>query len=469
MKRVLFITFLCMFVFLISFNTCKAQQSGYGQKQEYGDSVQPRDTDSLIPEISAPVELWLFVENYRFITGKMIHLTLQMIWKLGVSVNVEEFEKVDLSPFKIENVTIGERQIFNNDCDFRVITYTLSLPDDAKEGVYTIPSFSIPYKDEANETTGQAQTTRMALKKVPIMVETKLDRDVLDIGDRLKYELTIWHEKYVRILKENMEKLNLNPFQVINFNINEETEGRLGKTTMKYELSIYELPDKNKDFEIPSLPVLYYFEHEGESEREDKKELVETKEINTPAIPVLINSLLKRIDVPLESIKGPVVYSKRDTRLKGHLPIVIGVFIIIVLGANEIRKLTSKVAKVVRERMAESSLVHAEKLENLIADFNTDVETDELRESVINVDCASRVFLGALVEMPGEEVLSFTTTKLINTIRSKKLAEKIVGSANNALKLFDSIIFGDVDKEVVEKAMNEVQEILKETKKRGYY
>ncbi len=458
-----------MFVFLITFNTCKAQQSGYGQKQEYGDSVQPRDTDSLIPEISAPVELWLFVGNYRFITGKMIHLTLQLIWKLGVSVNVEEFEKVELSPFKIENVTIGERQIFNNDCDFRVITYILSLPDDAKEGVYTIPSFSIPYKDEANKTTGQAQTARMALKKVPIMVETKLDRDILDIGDRLKYELTIWHEKYVRILKENMEKLNLNPFQVINFNINEETEGRLGKTTMKYELSIYELPDKNKDFEIPSLPVLYYFEHEGESEREDKKELVETKEINTPAIPVLINSLLKRIDVPLESIKGPVVYSKRDTCLKGHLPIIIGVFIIIVLGANEIRKLTSKVAKVVRERMTESSLVHAEKLENLIADFNTDVETDELRESVINVDCASRVFLGALVEMPREEVLSFTTTKLINTIRSKKLAEKIVESANNALQSFDSIIFGDVDKEVVEKAMNEVQEILKETKKRGYY
>ncbi len=104
MKRVLFIASLCAFVFLISFGTCKAQQSGYGGEQEYGDSVQPRDIDTLIPEMDAAAELWLFVEDYRFVTGKMIHLTLQLIWKLGVSVDVEEFNTVDLSPFKIEKV-----------------------------------------------------------------------------------------------------------------------------------------------------------------------------------------------------------------------------------------------------------------------------------------------------------------------------------------------------------------------------
>ena len=134
MKRVLFITVLCAFVFFTAFNTCNAQQSGYGQTQEYGDSVRPLDTDTLIPEMSEAVELWLFVGDYRFVTGKMIHLTLQMIWKLGVSVNVEEFKEVDLSPFKIEKVTVGERQIFNNDSDFCVITYILSLPDDKEDG-----------------------------------------------------------------------------------------------------------------------------------------------------------------------------------------------------------------------------------------------------------------------------------------------------------------------------------------------
>ncbi len=82
MKIVLYITFLCAFVFLVPFGTCMAQPSGYGGEQEYGDSVQPRDIDTLIPEMDAPAELWLFVEDYRFVTGKMIHLTLQLIWML---------------------------------------------------------------------------------------------------------------------------------------------------------------------------------------------------------------------------------------------------------------------------------------------------------------------------------------------------------------------------------------------------
>ena len=229
MKRVLFITFLCAFVFLMSFGTCKAQQSGYGGEQEYGDSVQPRDIDTLIPEMDAPAELWLFVEDYRFVTGKMIHLTLQLIWKLGVSVDVEEFNTVDLSPFRIEKVTVGERQIFNNDSDFSVITYILSLPDDAEMGIYTVPAFFISYTDEANKSSGRVQTSSMALKKVPILVETELDRDVIAIGDTLKYTLTIWHEKYVQILEKNMKQLNLSPFDLRDFRINEEAEGKLKK------------------------------------------------------------------------------------------------------------------------------------------------------------------------------------------------------------------------------------------------
>jgi len=77
--------------------------------------------------------------------------------------------------------------------------------------------------------------------------------------------------------------------------------------------------------------------------------------------------------------------------------------------------------------------------------------------------------LGALAEIPGEEVLSFTTTKIIDILRSKNMPEKIVESANNILGVFDSVIFGDIDKGEIEKAVNEVREILEETKKRGYY
>ena len=478
MKRILLIYSLCLIICACNYNACSAQQSDYGQEELYGESTQTRlpglaiqadDSDSLIPEIGAPVELWIFVGNYRFVTGKTIHLTLQMIWKLGVSVNVEEFRNVDLSPFKVEEVTIGEREIFSNDCDFRVITYILSLPDDAKGGVYTIPSFSVSYKDEMNKEVGRANTSPIALKKVPIMLDTKVDRDVVDMGDRIHYELTMWHERHVKILKENMEKLDFSPFQIIDFNVAEKSEGKLKKTTMEYELSVYEFPGNKESFEIPSLPVLYYLEHEGETKREGEEDMIKTQEIGTPAIPVLVNSLLKRIDVPLESVKGPVVYARRDVCLRGHLPIIFGVVIIIVLGVNEVRKYAGRFTKAVKEKIAGAPLAHAEKLEELIAGFNSDAEAGELKKAVINIDCALRAFLGALAEISGEEVLSFTTTKIIDTLRSKNMPGKIVESANNILGVFDSVIFGDVDKGEIEKAVNEVREILKETKERGYY
>jgi len=468
MKRVLFITCLCVLIIIVSLDRCKGQE-GYRQHQEYGESAQPSDTDTLIPEMGEAVELWLFVENYRFVTGKMIHLTLQMVWKLGVSVNVELFKEVDLSPFKIEKVTVGERQIFNNDSDFCVITYILSLPDDTEEGVYTVPVFSIPYNDEANKKSGYVQTSSMALKKVPIMVETELDRDVVDIGDRLKYKLTIWHEKYVHIHKENMEGLNLNPFKLVNFWINEEIEGRLRKTTVEYELSIYELPDQSENFEIPSLPVLYSINREGNAKHKEGEKTAAIRKIKTPAIPVLINSLLKKIDVPLEGLKGPLIYSQKDKCLRSHLPFILGAVIIIALGANEIRKLVYRLSEAIKERMAVSPLAHAERLEKLINDYNSDAEGEDLRMSVVKIDCASRTFLGSLVEVPGEVVRSVTTSNLIDIIRGKELSVEIVDYAGNTLKSFDSVIFGEIDKEVIENAIGKVQEILKEAKRRGYY
>ncbi len=468
MKRVLFTICLCVLIMIVSLDRCKGQE-GYRQHQEYGESAQPNDADTLIPEMDAAVELWLFVENYRFVTGKMIHLTLQMVWKLGVSVNVELFKEVDLSPFKIEKVTVGERQIFNNDSDFCVITYILSLPDNAEEKVYTVPVFSIPYNDEANKTSGHVQTSPMALKKVPIMVETELDRDIVDIGDRFKYKLIIWHEKYVHILKENMEGLNLNPFKLMNFGINEEVEGKLRKTTVEYELSIYDVPGQSENFEIPSLPVLYSINHEGDAKYKEGEKTAATQKISTSAIPVLINSLLKRIDVPLEGLKGPLMYSQKDKCLRSHLPIILGFVIIIALGANEIKKLVYGLSEAIKERMARSPLAHAERLEKLITDYNSDAEGDDLRLSVVKIDCSSRAFLGSLVEVPGEVVRSVTTAKLIDIVRGKELSGEIVDCAGNTLNSFDSVIFGDIDKDEIKKAMDGVQEILKEAKKRGYY
>ena len=83
------------------------------------------------------------------------------------------------------------------------------------------------------------------------------------------------------------------------------------KTTIEYGLSIYELPDKEENFEIPSMPVLYCDEREASVRQEEEGKLPATQRIGTPAIPVLINSLLKKIDVPLKEQRGRLFIRKR--------------------------------------------------------------------------------------------------------------------------------------------------------------
>ena len=128
---------------------------------------------------------------------------------------MEGVNKIDLSPFRIEGVTIGERQIFDNEHDYIVITYTLSLPSGVGEGIYSIPSFTLPYRNEVDKSEGKSTSSPVAIKKVPILVEGKVDRDVITIGDRINYALTIRHEKNVRVIWENIEKLNFSPLDIL--------------------------------------------------------------------------------------------------------------------------------------------------------------------------------------------------------------------------------------------------------------
>src|SRR3989304_4223150 len=162
-----------------------------------------------------PLEIWTFIDDYRVITGKTLHLTVQVLWKLGITVNLEGADKIDLSPFRIEGVTIGERQIFDNEHDYIVITYTLSLPSSVGEGIYSIPSFTLSYRNEVDKTEGKAASSPVAIKKVPILVEGKVDKDVITIGDRINYALTIRHEKNVRIIWESLGQVNFSPLPIL--------------------------------------------------------------------------------------------------------------------------------------------------------------------------------------------------------------------------------------------------------------
>ncbi|MDR4509275.1 MAG: hypothetical protein MRJ65_13790 [Candidatus Brocadiaceae bacterium] len=412
-----------------------------------------------------PLQIWTFIDDYRIITGKTFYLTVQVMWKLGLTVHLEGIDKIDLHPFVIQGVTIGKRQIFDNEFDYQIITYALSLPADYEEGIYTIPSFTLSYMNEVNKTEGSAISSPVTIKKVPILMEGKLDRDVITIGDHIHYTLTIWREKEINLLKKSIETINFSPFEILKVEKENLTEGDIEKTLLHYTLSIYELGGKKRNPEIPAVSVLYYKNSRSGYEKENADEVsIETKEVKTAPQTVLINSLLKSVDVSLEGAKGPMNYSGKYLSLHGYLPIGTGASLLVFLGViaarAKLRKRFSARPKVMHET-PQSAL---KTLEDAIASFQYSSENMKNRENVCILDKALRIYLGRCIDIPMERALSTPTANFIQYVEQKQLSEGALSVIKTVLKQLDDIIFGNQVKEKnTDKVLEGIEKIIQIT------
>lgn len=413
-----------------------------------------------------PLEIWTFINDYRVITGKTLHLTVQVMWKLGITVNLEGVGKIDLSPCKIEGVTIGERQIFDNEHDYIVITYTLSLPSNIEEGIYSIPSFTLSYRNEVDKTEGKSASSPVAIKKVPLLVEGKVDKDVITIGDRINYALTIRHEKNVRLVWENIEKLNFSPFDILKKDIEKTTEGNIEKILINYALSLYEFGGKKKTPEIPEITILYYKESQAQSgETKSDTSLVETKEAKVDPIPIIVNSLLKAVDVPLEGLKGPLHYSKKDVFLRGYVTIGIGVALLLFLGVTALRSMAGRLSPVLPKPVTETPKIALERLQNAVASFRFTGEEKLNRTNIQDINKALRTYIGTLLGISNEAAQSVTTTDFFNYDTQKRLTGEISTTARVVLKQIDTVVYGrQIKKEMVDKILEGIEEIIKQTR-----
>lgn len=413
-----------------------------------------------------PLEIWTFIDDYRAITGRLLHLTVQVMWKLGITVHLEEVDKIEFPPFRVEGVTIGERQIFDNEHDYIVITYTLSLPPNIGEGIYSIPSFAISYRNEVDNTEGKADSSPFAIKKVPIIVEGKVDRDVITLGDHINYALTIRHENNVKLVWENIEKLNFSPFDVLERNIEKRTEGNIEKILLNYTLSLYELGWKKKTPEIPGITVLYYKEsipQPGEPKTDDS--LIETMECRVEPIPVIINSLLKAVDVPLEGIKGPVYYPKKDVFLRGYVTIGIGVALLLFLGITVLRSMAGRLSPVSPKPVAETPKIALERLQRAVASFQFADEEKQDRTNIQDINKSLRAYIGSLMGISNELSQSVTTSDFFNYDTQKRLTGELSTTARAVLKQIDTLIYGrQVAKEMVDTVLQGIEEIINQTK-----
>ncbi len=413
-----------------------------------------------------PLEIWTFIDDHRVITGRTLHLTVQVMWKLGVTVNLEGVDKIDFSPFRTEGVTIGERQIFDNEHDYIVITYALSLPPDIKDGIYSIPSFSLSYRNEVDKTEGNAASSPVAIKKVPILVEGKVDKDVITIGDRIHYALTIRHEKNVKLLWESIEKLNFSPFEVLTKDIEKQTEGNVEKLVINHVLSLYETGGKKKTPEIPELTILYYLTSPSQSNvTKSDSSLIETKESKTVSIPVVLNSLLKAVDVPLEGIKGPMHYSRRHTFLHGYLPMGIGIFLFLFLGVTTLRSIAGKLSPVSSKPVTETPQISLERLKNVMTSSQFTHDDSLNRENTHAINKALRTYLGTLIGISNEMAQSVTTSSFLTHDTQKRFPEDTSTLIQTVLKHLDSLIFGKhIGKEAFDKMLQGIEEIINQTK-----
>ncbi|MEP9410546.1 MAG: hypothetical protein HRF42_03955 [Candidatus Brocadia sp.] len=407
-----------------------------------------------------PLEIWTFIDDYRIITGKTLHLTVQVLWKLGVTVNLEGVDKIDLSPFKVEGVIIGERQIFDNEHDYLVITYALSLPSDMKDGIYSIPSFSLSYRDEVDKSEGVAASSPVAIKKVPILVEGKVDKDVITLGDLIHYTLTIRHEKNVKVLWENIEKLNFSPFEVLKKDTEKFREGNIEKILIHYTLSLYELGGKKKTPEIPELTLLYYVE----SDTKSASLQIETKEIKTAPVPIIVNSLLKAVDVPLEGIKGPLPYSKKSLFLNGYLPAGLGIILFLFLGVITLRSVKERVSHISAKPASETPQIALEKLKNAISSSQYTNDDSLNRENIHNINKKLRAYLGTRIGISNETAQAVVTSGFLNYDTKKQFTGETSAVILTTLKQLDSLVFGKhVQKEAFDKMLQGVEEIIVRT------
>ena len=405
-----------------------------------------------VPTTERPVEIWVFPSTQRLVTGKTLLLTVQVIWRLGINVVLEDLEKVDLPPFKVEKVTVGERQIFENERDFRVVQYLLSLPDGAKEGEYIVPSFAVPYSDEVEKRTGMASSSPVVVRKVPIIAQAHVDRDVIETGDIIHYTLTVLHEKDTEVILKNLERPNLEPFTLLGSSHRRVQTPHLQKTIITYALSLYEMGGEKK-YEIPEISIYYY--KPGQT---TKKGTIETKEIRTPPIPVIINKLLKTVDVPLEGVKGPLSYHRAELYAYGYVPILLGVAMLLFLfGQVGFQGVRDRLFPP-RERPAETPEAARTQLKSLISAIQAVDNPEAMRQDIEGLDKALRYYLGSLTGLSRERSLSLSSAQLLEI-----LPRELSPTAREVLGTLDRMIFGGrLEKKKLEEVFNNIEEFLKQ-------
>ena len=229
---------------------------------------------------------------------------------------------------------------------------------------------------------------------------------------------------------------------------------------------MYELGGKKKTPEIPELTILYYKESQTQSgETKSDTSLIETREAKIDPIPIIVNSLLKAVDVPLEGLKGPLYYSKRDVFLRGYVTIGIGVALVLFLGVTALRSIAGRLSPVSPKPVSETPKIALERLQHAVASFPFTDEEKLNRTNIQVINKSLRAYIGTLLGISNELAQSVTTSDFFNYDTQKRLTDEISITARTVLKQIDTVVYGrQIKKEMVDKILQGIEEIIKQTR-----
>ncbi|MDO8094906.1 MAG: hypothetical protein Q6355_06750, partial [Candidatus Brocadiales bacterium] len=167
------------------------------------------------------------------------------------------------------------------------------------------------------------------------------------------------------------------------------------------------------------------------------------------------------VDVPLEGLKGPMYYSKKDIFLNGYLMLGLGIGLLLFLGVITLRSVSGRITPSSQIPLTETPRVALERVQHLITTFKYTNEDRLNKENIHNIDRALRTYLGALIGIPNEIAQSVTTADFFNYGTQKQLPEELSANAMAVLKQIDTVVYGrQIKKEMVDKILRGIENII---------
>lgn len=424
--------------------------------------VEPKKEEPPVPIKYPPLEIKTKVDRTKFIGNQNIVFRAEIIFRQEVNPFWEKLKEIDLSPFRIERITVSERKIYESDKeltrDAREVVFLLSLPASSENKIYSIPSFSLKYSyfKREKEVIGSVKTKTVKVKKVPILITASIDKDVLVIGEPNVLRLTIWREKTVKILnyelKDNpdisdiekegfrrwlkslevreqkisdLQKPEFPNFKILEKSFRTENQGPVIKETFEYRFAFYELP--GKEFKIPSFHIWYL-----DNSKEKSQKPIEIKTF--PQV-VKINSLIRADRQSLEGLKPPSLASGKNIYIFGYGPMALGAVLFLIFTVSAGKRLLRH-----EEKNAVPTEIHESPAKIWNSLLNLQKATMIDRQLLIQIRNEFVKMLAGIIKIPESRALAKTGPEMADLFRKAGFSEELANNLKDCLKSLDAMI-----------------------------